>query len=136
MTVADPRTVVTAYVTAVAEGDLDTVAASFAEDATWEYPGDLPISRVWSGRTAILEDFLGSAGALFAPDGRPRITVTNVIADGEQVVAEWTSRGSSRHGHPYDNRCLGVFTVRDGRITAVREYTDTQHAARTLFADE
>jgi limonene-1,2-epoxide hydrolase len=33
----------------------------------------------------------------------------------------------------YHNRNVGIFTVRDGKITAVREYTDTQHAAHVLF---
>ncbi|AEW92423.1 MULTISPECIES: nuclear transport factor 2 family protein [Streptomycetaceae] len=133
MTQLDPRTVVVRYVNAVAEGDLATIRDSFAADATWTYPGDLPLSRVWTGRDTIVDEFLGGAGALFAPGGAPRITLTNVVADGEQVVAEWTSRGVAAGGRAYDNACLGVFTVRDGRITSVREYTDTQHAERTLF---
>jgi ketosteroid isomerase-like protein len=36
-------------------------------------------------------------------------------------------------GAAYHNRNVGIFTVRDGKITAVREYTDTQHAAHVLF---
>ncbi|MGI5415287.1 nuclear transport factor 2 family protein [Actinomadura luteofluorescens] len=36
-------------------------------------------------------------------------------------MAEWTSRGAARGGSAYDNRCLGVFTVRNGKITCVRE---------------
>ncbi|MEY9844483.1 nuclear transport factor 2 family protein [Streptacidiphilus sp. MAP5-3] len=138
MTVAttDPRAVVAAYVEAVAKGDLDTIVASFAEDATWTYPGTtLPLSRVWQGRDAIVNDFLVGAGALFAPDGTPEVVLTNLIADGDQVVAEWTSTGTTAHGHRYDNRCVGVFTVRDGLITSVREYADTLHVAQTLFAE-
>ncbi|MFD0278140.1 nuclear transport factor 2 family protein [Kitasatospora sp. NPDC127111] len=130
----DPRTVVERYVTAVAEGDLATAVASFAEDATWEYPGDLPLSRVWRGRKAIAEDFLGSVGSLFAPDAVLEVTLTGLLADGPQVVAEWTARGTAANGSAYRNRCLGVFTVENGLITSVREYLDTQHAARTLFA--
>jgi hypothetical protein len=30
---------------------------------------------------------------------------------------------------------LGVFTIRDGKITAVREYLDTQHVKEVLFPD-
>ncbi|MEV4560672.1 nuclear transport factor 2 family protein [Kitasatospora sp. NPDC049285] len=133
----DPRTVVTAYVAAVARGDLAAVRAAFTEDATWSYPGgDLPFSGVWRGRKAIVEDFLGAAGPLFAPGTPVKVALTGTpIAEGDRVVAEWTSRGTTAHGHRYDNRCLGVFTVRDGRIAAVREYTDTLHAARTLFAE-
>ncbi|MFD0346517.1 nuclear transport factor 2 family protein [Kitasatospora aburaviensis] len=57
------------------------------------------------------------------------------MADGPQVVAEWTAHGTAANGSTYDNRCLGIFTVENGLITAVREYLDTQHAARTLFAE-
>lgn len=130
----DPRAVVERYVTAIATGDLPTAAASFAEDATWSYPGDLPLSRVWRGRAVIVEDFLGSVGTLFAPGAVLKVTLTGLLADGPQVVAEWTARGTAANGSAYDNRCLGIFTVENGLITAVREYLDTQHAARTLFA--
>ncbi|MFE0463040.1 nuclear transport factor 2 family protein [Kitasatospora sp. NPDC058965] len=136
MTELDPRAVVVRYVTAVAEGDLATLVDSFAEDATWTYPGDLPLSGVWRGRDAIVNDFLGGAGALFAPDGLPTVTLTNVLADGEQVVAEWLSEGTAAGGAPYRNQCLGIYTVRAGRITAVREYCDTLHAARALFPQD
>ncbi len=131
----DPRAVVVDYVNAVARGDLDAVTAAFTEDVTWTYPGDLPLSGVWHGRDAVVGDFLGGAGRLFAPGSAVEVTLTSVLADGERVLAEWTSRGTTVHGLRYDNRCAGVFTVREGRIAAVREYTDTDHVARTLFAD-
>ncbi|GAA1189963.1 hypothetical protein F4556_000081 [Kitasatospora gansuensis] len=132
----DSRTAVVRYVTAVAEGDLDAVVAAFAPDATWEYPGDLPISRTWQGRDAIVDDFLGGVGSLFAPDGAPVVALTSVIAEGDQVVAEWTAKGTGANGRTYDNVCLGIFTVRDGLIISVREYTDTQYVERSLFATE
>jgi len=59
--------------------------------------------------------------------------VTNVVAEGDQVVAEWTSRATARNGRSYRNRNAGIFTVHDGKIVSVREYTDTQHAAQVLF---
>ena len=37
-------------------------------------------------------------------------------------------------GAAYRNHNIGVFTVRDGKIASVREYTDTQRAERILFA--
>jgi ketosteroid isomerase-like protein len=55
------------------------------------------------------------------------------VAEGEQVVAEWTARGTAKTGKRYDDLCLGVFVVRDGKIVSVREYTDTQHVERVLF---
>ncbi|MET8540534.1 nuclear transport factor 2 family protein [Kitasatospora sp. NPDC004799] len=130
----DARTVVTDYVTLIAAGEREAAIALFAEDATWSYPGGLALSRTWRGKREIFGDFLGQVGTLFAPDGLPVITLTQVLADGPQAVAEWTTVGTAANGTAYENRCLGVFTVTDGLITAVREYLDTDHVARTLLA--
>ena len=90
----DPKTVVTRYVEAVAAGELPTIRDSFAPDVVWTYPGDLPLSGEWKGRDAVVDEFLGAAaGNLFAPGSPVTITLTNVIADGEQVFAEWTRTG-------------------------------------------
>ncbi|MFI0717040.1 nuclear transport factor 2 family protein [Streptomyces inhibens] len=129
-----PRTVVIRYVEAVRDGDADVIHDSFAEDATWHYPGSLPVSKVWQGRDAIINDFLGGMGPAFVP-GSLEIALVSTLAEGDRVVAEWTSRATTVHGSIYDNRCLGIFTVRDGKITSVIEYADTHHVAATLFPD-
>ena len=41
--------------------------------------------------------------------------------------------GNQSQRHPYHNRNVGIFTVHDGKIVSVREYTDTLHVARALF---
>lgn len=133
MTTAEPASVVVRYVEAVRDGDIDAVRGLFAEDATWEYPGDLPLSRTWRGRDVIIGDFLGGVRTLFSPDAPLILELTNVVSDGTQVVAEWTSRATARDGGAYHNRNIGVFAVRDGKITSVREYTDTQHVEHVLF---
>ncbi|MET9447336.1 nuclear transport factor 2 family protein [Streptomyces cinerochromogenes] len=135
MNTNDPRAVVIRYVEAVRDGDADVIRDSFAEDATWHYPGSLPVSRVWRGREEIINDFLGSMGTVFVP-GTVEIELVGTIAEGDRVVAEWTSRAETVHGGTYDNRCLGIYTVRDGRIVSVVEYADTQHVAETLFAGD
>jgi uncharacterized protein (TIGR02246 family) len=131
----EPRDVVARYVEAARDGMSAVVADSFAEDATWEYPGDLPLSGTYRGVEAIVHTFLGGAFALMAPDHPVTLTLTNVIADGDQVAAEWTSEAVSHAGVAYHNRNIGIFTVKDGKITSVREYTDTLHAARAFYPD-
>jgi ketosteroid isomerase-like protein len=133
MTSDDPRTVVVRYVEAARDGMSAVIRDSFAKDATWEYPGDLPLSGTHRGIDAIVNEFLGGAGALMAPGTGVVIELTNVVAEGDQVVAEWTSRATARNGAAYHNRNAGIFTVKDGKIVSVREYTDTQHAAQVLF---
>ena len=133
----DPKTVVVRYVEAVRDGDLALIRDSFAEDASWTYLGDVPVlGRVWRGRDTIVDEFLGGAGALFAPGTGAEVELVNAFAEGEQVLAEWTSKATARNGAVYDNRCAGIFTVRDGRIVSVREYADTLHVVRSLFPDE
>ena len=61
--------------------------------------------------------------------------ITGMLAEGDRVALQWTSRARTRGGRPYENNCIGVFTVRDGRIQAVREYMDTLYAHDAAFAD-
>jgi ketosteroid isomerase-like protein len=133
MTDTDPKAVVIRYVQAARDGMAAVIRDSFTPDATWQYPGDLPLSGTHRGIDAIVNQFLGGAAALMAPGTKVVLELTNVVAEGEQVVAEWTARATARNGRAYHNRNVGIFTVRDGRIVSVREYTDTQHAAQVLF---
>jgi uncharacterized protein len=126
----DPKTVVTRYIEAARDGMSDVVRDSFAPDASWEYPGDLPLSGTYRGVDAITGEFLAAAAALLA---EVRLELGTVVAEGDLVAAEWTATGTSRDGVPYRNRNLGLFTVKDGLITSVREYTDTRHAAQVFY---
>ena len=91
------------------------------------------MSGTWRGPDAIVGDFLGGVRTLLKPGAPLELELTSVISDGDQVVAEWTSRATARSGAAYHNRNIAVFTVRDGQITSVREYTDTQHVEHVLF---
>jgi uncharacterized protein (TIGR02246 family) len=131
-TTIDNKQVMTGYVAALAAGDAEAVRGFFAEDATWWLVGDLPISGTWHGRDAIMEDFFGMAMARYEPDSID-LEVTAMVAEGDQVTLEWTSRARTTAGEPYENFCIGVFTLRDGRIAGVREYMDTAYARRVVF---
>jgi uncharacterized protein (TIGR02246 family) len=131
-----PKNVLERYFAAAKAGDREAIAGLFAEDATWTLSaGDLPISGTWRGRETIFHDFLASVLANYEP-GSLELDVTATIAQGDQVVVEWTSRARTRDGRPYKNGCLGVFTVRDGRIQSVREYMDTLYVRDTVFVPE
>jgi uncharacterized protein (TIGR02246 family) len=129
----DAKAVLTAYVSAVEAGDAEAIRASFAEDATWTLAGELPISGAWVGREAIIDEFLPSAMSHYQP-GSVRLEITGMIAEGDNVALQWTSRARTLDGTPYENDCIGVFTVRDGKIRSVHEYMDTHYAYRALTA--
>ncbi len=128
----DAKMVVRRYVGAVEAGDEQAIREVFAEDAAWTLQaGQLPISGTWKGRDSIMGEFLATALAYYEPD-IVQLEITTMIAEHNQVVMQWTSRARTRRGRPYENGCIGVFTVRDGKITAVREYMDTLYA-NTVF---
>ena len=127
------RAVVLDYVSALDRGDRAELRGKFTPDATWWPSGDLPTSGTWSGPDGIIDDFLAAMlGRLDASCPVVR-DVRRVIADGDAVAVEWTTRATTRDGRPYENEYAFVFEVRDGLICAVREYLDTARARRILF---
>lgn len=129
----DPKTFMQQYFDALASGDQETVWDSWAEDGTCWYGGDLPISGTWRGRDRVINGFLATAFAHLDPDREIGIKVTNIFADGEQVLVEWDSWATGKTGRPYDQKNIGVFIVRNGKIMEMREYADTQNWERALI---
>jgi uncharacterized protein (TIGR02246 family) len=129
----DGKAVIDRYIAALNAGDGSGIADSFAEDAVWRLDGELPISGTWEGREAILNGFFATAGTLL-DSASAQVEVTRMLAEGDDVVVEWTSRARTTNGDPYENHCIGVFTVANGRIKAVREYMDTGYAQQRLRA--
>jgi uncharacterized protein (TIGR02246 family) len=129
----DSKAVARQYVAAAQAGDEKAICDLFAPDATWTLAGELPISGVWKGREAILHEFLATAMSHYEP-GSVNLEITGMIAEHDQVVLQWTSRARTRDGRPYENGCIGVFTIREGRIQHVREYMDTLYAHDVAFA--
>ena len=127
------RSIVEAYIEALGRGDIEAAKALFAEDATWTLGGDLPMSGTWEGRKGIFEGFLGLAFSRLDAS-TVVLNTTNLVASGETVVVEWTSDAATQDGGEYHQQCAGFFIVKDGLISAVREYFDTDHARRVLFA--
>jgi uncharacterized protein len=131
----DGKSVLRRYVAAIQAGDASAIRDAFAEDATWTiHAGRLPISGTWTGRDAIMNEFLAEAMAHYEL-GSVSLEITGMIAERDQVVLQWTSRARTRHGQPYENGCIGVFTIHDGRIQDVREYMDTLYASDVAFAE-
>ena len=131
----DSGSVLRRYVAAVQAGDEEAIREMFAEDASWTiHAGRLPISGAWTGRDRIIDEFLAEAMAHYEP-GSVSLEITNMIAERDQVVLQWTSRARTREGRQYENGCIGVFTIREGRIQAVREYMDTLYASEVAFPD-
>ncbi len=57
-----------------------------------------------------------------------KMRVTSMIAEGDKVAVEALSEGGLRNGRGYRQEYHFVLEFRDGKISVVREYLDTQHA--------
>lgn len=102
------------------------------EDATWWIagtPDQLPAAGTYSkGEIARLLHNMASR----LPDGL-KMTVKGLVAEGDKVAMEAESYGELRDGRVYRQQYHFLLTLRDGRISAVKEYLDTQHAYATWF---
>jgi uncharacterized protein len=111
------------------QGALDTMS----EDATWWIAGkkeQLPAAGVY-GKEKIGRLFHNLTGQL---KGGLKMRVKGMIAEGDKVAVEVESYGELKNGRVYRQEYHPLMTFRDGKISAVREYLDTQHVFATWFA--
>lgn len=65
-----------------------------------------------------------------------RMRVLGTTTEADRVALEVESRGELKNGRVYQQKYHILMTIRDGRITAVREYLDTQHVHEVWFKPE
>jgi ketosteroid isomerase-like protein len=112
----------------LSRADVEAAADLYAEDIELWTAGTLPFSGT-KDRAQALEGMPAILG-LF-PDGL-RFEVQALTAEGERVAIEATSDGVTAGGVRYQQTYHFLMRVRDGRITAFREYMDTERARRVL----
>jgi len=112
-------------------GDLEALLNLYAEDIVWEIPGpsSVPTSGTRRGRDQVKQFFAQLGELLEAQSFEPQ----EYIAQGNQVVVlgEYTWRVKST-GRTFSSRWAHVSTLGNGKITRLREYTDTAAAAEAF----
>jgi len=103
---------------AFSRGDIDAVMAVFAPDIVWHVPGRGPLSRDYHGHAEVL-GFFGHFMQL--SNGTFRLRVDDVLARGDHVVVLCTET-AERAGRSWTAPQVHVWTVKDGKVTAFREY--------------
>jgi ketosteroid isomerase-like protein len=107
--------------------DLHGALALMTEDATWRIPGKKELSPTAGLYTKerIGRLFQRMLGALSTG---LHMTVLSALAEADRVALEVTSSGDLKNGRLYRQEYHFLMEFRDGKICAVREYLDTQHA--------
>jgi len=116
------------FFAAIGRGDKQHVLALVAEDIEWIIPGeDWPLAGTHRGHNA-LENVLQKASA--------EIEVTypkppEFIAQGDRVLVVGVATGKIKATNKtFEDHWVFDITVRNGKLTNIREYIDTQALAR------
>jgi ketosteroid isomerase-like protein len=107
--------------------DIEGALALMTEDATWLIPGK-PERMATAGlysKERIRKLFYTMLKQL---ESGLQLTVKSMVAEGDRVALEAESSGDLKNGRRYRQQYHFLIEFRDGKISAVREYLDTQHA--------
>jgi uncharacterized protein len=107
-----------------AKGDWQPFVDVLSEDAEWTVIGSTGWSKTYRGKPQILSDLFAPLRRVLAP---PRTShALYMIAEGNMVAVQGQGKNTTRDGRRYDNTYCWIFAFRDGQVTAVTEYADTE----------
>lgn len=120
------------FFAAIGRGDREALMALVAEDIEWIIPGeDWPLAGTRHGHAG-LTDLLETASRSIETSTEPR----EFVAQGDRVLVAGFARGKIKAtDKTFEDNWVFAITVRDGRLTNIREYVDTQALARASQMD-
>ncbi|ESY86931.1 ketosteroid isomerase [Mesorhizobium sp. LNHC220B00] len=132
MTIEKTIQTVKDFFAAIGRGDRKSLLALVAEDIEWIIPGeDWPLAGTYRGHAG-LANLLETASKSLETSTEPR----EFIALGDRVFVVGSARGRIKATNKtFEDDWIFAITVRDGRLTNIREYVDTQALARASQMD-
>jgi ketosteroid isomerase-like protein len=120
------------FFAAMSRGDREALLALAAEDFEWIIPGeDWPLAGTRHGHAG-LADLLETASKSIETSTEPR----EFVAQGDRVLVVGFAKGKIKATNKtFVDDWIFAITVRDGRLTDIREYVDTQALARASQLD-
>ena len=101
------------YLDGFNRGDHAQILACLTDDVEWDIPGMFQVH----GKAAFDKEIENEAFV-----GRPTITTTRLVEEGDVVVAEGTARAQKKTGGELNVRFCDVFLFRDGRVAKLTSY--------------
>jgi hypothetical protein len=116
----------------IGRGDREALLALVAEDIEWIIPGeDWPLAGTHRGHAG-LANLLETASKSIETSTEP----SQFVAQGDRVLVIGVARGKIKATKKtFVDDWIFAITVRDGRLTRIREYIDTQALARASQMD-
>jgi ketosteroid isomerase-like protein len=120
------------FFAAIGRGDREGVLALVAEDIEWIIPGeDWPLAGTHRGHAG-LADLLLKVSETVETSTEPH----EFVAQGDRVLVVGFARGKIKAtNRTFEDHWVFAITVRNGKLTNIREYIDTQALARASEMD-
>jgi ketosteroid isomerase-like protein len=122
------KAIVAAFFDAMNSGDVDFIVNAYAADGCLQTMGETLISGVFSR-----DQIAASAGGIFEvfPEGL-KFQLLSMVAEGDKVAVEATSKGKHISGQTYSNNYHFLFEFREGKLMRLKEYLDTERVTDIL----
>jgi ketosteroid isomerase-like protein len=120
------------FFAAMGSGDRQHLLSLVAEDIEWIIPGeDWPLAGTRHGHAG-LANLLETASESIETSTEPR----EFIAQGDRVLVVGVAAGKIKAtSRAFKDNWIFAITVRNGKLTNIREYVDTQALARASQMD-
>jgi uncharacterized protein len=125
--------VVKDFFAAIGSGDKQRVLALVAEDIEWIVPGaDWPLAGTHRGHAGIVDVLQKASEAVETTYPEP----PEFVAQGDRVLVIGVATGKIKSTNKaFKDEWVFDITVRDGKLTRIQEYIDTQALARASEMD-
>ena len=121
------------FFAAIGRGDKERLLALVAEDIEWIIPGeDWPLAGTHRGHAGLADVFQKASEDVETSFPEP----PEYVAQGDRVLVVGVATGKIKATNkPFKDDWVFDITVRDGKVTKIREYIDTQALARASQVD-
>jgi ketosteroid isomerase-like protein len=115
---------------AISRDDKQGLLALSAEDIEWIIPGEeWPLAGTHRGHTGLADLFQKTSEIVETSFPEP----PELVAQGDRVLVLGVSRGRVKATNKtFEDHFVFAITVRDGKLTNIREYSDTEALARAV----
>lgn len=128
MTIQDNIQIVKDFFAAMGSGDQQGLLALSAEDIEWVIPGrDWPLAGTHRGHRGLQHLFQTASAEMETSFPEP----PEFVAQGHRVLVIGSATGAVKAtNRAFVDHFVFAITVRNGQLTNIREYVDTQELAR------
>ena len=128
MSTQDNVRIVEEFFAAIGRGDEQGLVALCAEDIEWIIPGEnRPLAGTHRGHAGLADVLKKASETVETSYPEP----AEFIAQGDRVVVVGFATGRIKATNKtFEDHWIFVITVRNGKLTNIREYIDTQALAR------